>query len=90
MATHQGKFHGYLGMIFDFLAKGKVMVIMMEYIKNIIKDFPEEITGTKPSSAPDYLFMVRDSSLAKGLPEEQAMVFHRGTVQLLFLSVRVW
>jgi hypothetical protein len=25
------------------------MVTMMEYIKNIIKDFPEEIVGTKTS-----------------------------------------
>jgi hypothetical protein len=51
VATHQGKVHDYLDMIFDFLAKGKVMVTMMEYIKNIIKDFPEEITGTKASPA---------------------------------------
>ncbi len=51
MATHQGKVHDYLGMIFDFLPKGKVMVTMIEYIKNIIKDFPEEIVGTKTSVA---------------------------------------
>ena len=31
VATHQGKVHDYLSMIFDFLVKGKVMVIMMEY-----------------------------------------------------------
>jgi hypothetical protein len=36
MATHWGKVHDYLGMIFDFSLKGKVMVTMMEYIKNII------------------------------------------------------
>jgi hypothetical protein len=34
-------------MIFDFLAKGKVVVAMMEYIKTILNDFPEEITGQK-------------------------------------------
>jgi hypothetical protein len=65
------------------------MVTMMEYIKNIIKDFPEEITGTKASPAADHLFTVRDPSLAKVLPEEQAMVFHHATAQLLFLSMRV-
>jgi hypothetical protein len=75
-------------MIFEFSAKGKVMVTMMEYIKNIIKDFPEEITGTKTSPAADHLFAVRDPSLAKALPEEQAMAFHRATAQLLFLSTR--
>ena len=44
VATHRGEVHDYLGMIFDFSVKGKVVVTMMEYIKNIIKDFPEEIT----------------------------------------------
>ena len=32
--------------------------------------------------------MVRDESLAKPLPEEQAMAFHHATAQLLFLSAR--
>jgi hypothetical protein len=64
------------------------MVTMVEYIRNIIRDFPEEITGTKISPAADHLFMVRDPSLAKALPEEQAMAIHRTTAQLLFLSVR--
>ena len=49
VATHRRKVHDYLGMIFIFLLKGKIMVTMMEYIKNIIKDFPEEIVGTKTS-----------------------------------------
>ncbi len=64
------------------------MITMMEYIKNIIRDFPEEIMGTKTSPAADHLFMVSDPSLAKALPEEQAMVFHCGMAQLLFLSAR--
>jgi hypothetical protein len=92
VATHQGTVRDYLGMIFDFSPKGKVMVTMMEYIniKNIIKDFPEEIVGTKTSPAADHLFTVRDPSLVKVLPEEQAMAFHRTTAQLLFLSTRAW
>jgi hypothetical protein len=89
VATHQGKVYNYLGMIFDFLAKGKMMVTMMDYIKNIIKDFLEVITGTKTSPAADHLFTVRDPSLAKALSEEQAMEFHRTKAQLLFPSARV-
>ncbi len=61
MATHRGKVHDYLGMIFDFSPKGKVIVNMMEYIKTIIKDFPEEIAGTKTSPVADHLFTVRDN-----------------------------
>ncbi len=80
--------HDYLGMIFDFSAKGKLMVTMIEYIMKIIKDFLEEIMTTKMSPATDHLFMVRDPSLAKLLPEEQVMAFHHATAQLLFLSLR--
>ncbi len=40
------------------------------------------------SPAANHLFMVRDPSLAKMLPEEQAMAFHCVTTQLLFLSAR--
>ena len=43
----------------------------------------------KTSPAVDHLFTARDPSLAKVLPEEPAMAFHRTMAQLLFLSVRV-
>ncbi len=76
-------------MIIDFSAIGKVMATMIENIKNIIKDFPEEITMTKTSPATDHLFMVRDPSLAKLLPKKQVMAFCHATAQLLFLSARV-
>jgi hypothetical protein len=46
VATHRGKVHDYLGMIFDFLKKGKVMINMIEYLKNIINNFPKEIIAT--------------------------------------------
>jgi competence protein ComGC len=56
VVTHRGKVHNYLGMIFDFSAKGKVMVTMMEYIKNIIKDFPEEITQGQKRTLPRTIY----------------------------------
>jgi hypothetical protein len=46
VTTHRGKVHDYLGMIFDFSEKGKVMINMIEYLKNIINDFPKEIIAT--------------------------------------------
>ena len=45
VVLHRGKIHDYLGMILDYSHKGKVMINMTEYIKNIISDFPEEIIG---------------------------------------------
>ncbi len=63
-------------MIFDFSEKEKVMINMIEYIKGIINDFPEEIIATRTSPAANHLFTVRDPSLAMPLPEEQARAFH--------------
>ena len=36
VATHRGKVHNYLGMIFDYSKKGQVMINMIEYIMTII------------------------------------------------------
>ena len=88
VTTHRGKVHNYLGIIFDYLKKGKVMINMIEYIKNIITDFPEEITAIRTSPAVDHLFTVRDEALAKPLLEEQPRAFHHTMAQLLFLSAR--
>ncbi len=88
VATHQGKIHDYLGMIFDFSKEGKVMVNMIEYIKTIIGNFPEEIIATHASPAADHLFTVRDETKAMPLPEKQARAFHHATAQVLFLSAR--
>jgi hypothetical protein len=88
VAAHHGKVHDYLGMIFDFSKEGKVAVNMVEYIKNIIANFTEEIIATRTSPAADHLFTVRSETEAKPLPEEQAMAFHYATAQLLFLSTR--
>ncbi len=75
-------------MILDFSEKGKVLVNMIEYMKNIIANFPEEIVGKKTNPAQDHLFEVRDPLEARPLPEEQAMAFHHATAHLLFLSAR--
>jgi hypothetical protein len=91
VVTHRGKVHDYLGMIFDFSQQGKEMVNMIEYIKGIIDDFPEEVVAdrTYPTSpVANHLFNVRDESLSKPLPEEQARAFHHASAQLLFLSAR--
>jgi hypothetical protein len=50
VSTHHGKVHDYLGMIFDFSRKGAVMVNMIEYIKNIIVNFPEKNNRVKDQS----------------------------------------
>jgi hypothetical protein len=88
VSTYQGKVHDYPRMIFDFTEKEKVAINMIKYIKNIISDFPEEITAVLTSLAADHLFTVQDPTEVKPLPEEQVLVFHHATAQLLFLSMR--
>jgi hypothetical protein len=88
VVAHRGAVHNYLGMIFDFSVKGKVMINMIEYIKNIIANFPEEIVAIRMGPAVGHIFTVRDKSLAKLLPEEQARAFHHASAQLLVLSTR--
>ena len=88
VTEHCGKVHDYLGMILDFTMKGCVIINMAKYIKTILTDFPEEITGTKTTPAADHLFQVRDESEARMLPAEQATAFHHAVAQLLFLIAR--
>ncbi len=62
---------------------------MVEYIKNIIADFPEEIVAILTSPAANHLFTVWDGTKAKILLEELAMAFRHNMAQILFLSARV-
>jgi hypothetical protein len=86
--AHQGGVRNYLGMKINFSVKGKVMINMIKYIKNIIANFLEKIVAIRTIPPADHHFTVRDESLAKPLPEEQARAFHHASAQLLFLSTR--
>jgi hypothetical protein len=39
--------HDYLSMILDFSDKGEVKVTMIDYLKGVLNDFPEMITGSE-------------------------------------------
>ena len=82
----RGHKHDYLGMNLDFSTPGEVKIDMINYIKKIIKAFPEKITGVQSTPAGDRLFQVCPPTEATFLPEEQARAFHHTTAQLLFLS----
>jgi hypothetical protein len=79
-----GKVHDYLGMTFDFSFTKEVKVNMWDYLRKVIKEFPEGITGVCATPAGDYLFKVHDDG--KKLNEEQAEVFHHTVYQLLFAA----
>jgi hypothetical protein len=81
-----GKVHDYLGMIFDFSFTKKVKVNMWDYLRKVIKEFPDEITRVCATPAGNYLFKVHDDR--KKLNDEQAEAFHHTVYQLLFAANR--
>ena len=46
----------------DFSKDGAFIVDMEEYLKEIIKDLPENMTGTATTPAAHHLFKVRDNA----------------------------
>jgi hypothetical protein len=73
----------------EFNEDGTLEVLMITYLKNVIKQFPEEISGKALSLAAEHLFAVRDKSKARVLEEERALAFHHTVAQLLFMCTRV-
>jgi hypothetical protein len=56
---------------------------MITYLKNVIEQFPEEISGRALSPAAEHLIAVRDKSKARVLEEERALAFHHTVAHLL-------
>eukprot|EP00957_Ditylum_brightwellii_P086682 6596091-Ditylum_brightwellii.AAC.1 len=54
LCTTRGKVHNYLGMTIDFTKKGKVKISMVDYLKEVIEDFPEELSGCVATPAADH------------------------------------
>ena len=86
LAETVGTVHDYLGMTFDYSFTKEVRVNMWDYLRNVIKEFPEEITGTCATPASDHLFKVREDG--RKLSEELADAFHHTVYQLLFAANR--
>ena len=84
----RGKRHDYLGMTIDFSTKGKVVIDMCDYIKNMLADSsvilkPDEVA---PTPATDNLFTVNEESPL--LPKKQAEEYHTMVAKGLFVCRR--
>jgi hypothetical protein len=53
-----GTTHNYLGMTFDYSFTKEVRINMWDYLRKVIKEFLEEITGVCGTPASDHLFKV--------------------------------
>jgi hypothetical protein len=88
LSMHMGNKHDYLGVDLKFNDDGTLDVSMVNYLKSVIAEFPEMITGKAAMPAADHLFTVRDEKEARALKEERALVFHHTVAQLLFMLTR--
>ncbi len=88
LTMHMGWKHNYLGMNLKFNKDGTLDMSMVQYLKNIIAEFPEVIQGKAAMPAANHLFQIRDEKEARPLPEEQPLSFHHTVAQLLFMATR--
>ncbi len=88
LSMHTGRKHDYLGVDMEFMDDGLLEVSMFKYLRNVIEEFPEKITGRAATPAAGHLFDVRDEKEARPLEEERALAFHHTVAQLLFMATR--
>ena len=81
----RGKIHNYLRMMLDYTVKGQVSLGMIDYIKKMIEEYPDDLLkGPKVAGLwNDNLFKVNDQ--CPKLPPEEQEHFHNKTAQGLFL-----
>ena len=83
--VHRGKVHDYLAMNLDYTVKGQVKVDMTQYVKNMIKEFPESIKKESKTPATEKLFNAHESPR---LDEQRKEQFHHTVAKALFVAKR--
>ena len=74
-------------MTLDYTMNDQVMVSMISYIQNIIKELPKEIVSSASTPPSDHLFQVQVKNTVM-LPEEQAIAFHHTVAQFAFCNCK--
>ena len=72
-------------MTLDYSVPGKVKVDMTDYVKEMLDEFSDELTGKVASSANEQLF---DSTRGSKLSDLKAEAFHQMVAKALFLTMR--
>jgi Reverse transcriptase (RNA-dependent DNA polymerase)/Zinc knuckle len=86
LTVNRGKVHDYLGMTLDFSVTGKVKIGMVQYVKNMLAELPDDMDGVSPNSAAAHLFDVNEE--CPKLDKKGAEQFHHLVAKLLFLCKR--
>jgi hypothetical protein len=87
LSKSHGKTHEYLGMTLDFTRPGQVTITMIDYIKMMCMDLPEDMIGRAATPAANRLFTT-DSTNPPHLDKETTDLYVHLTMQLLYLSQR--
>jgi uncharacterized protein YbaR (Trm112 family) len=76
LTVSRDKVHAYLGMQFDFTVQGEVTVDMSNYVRIVIAEMPEDMTGKATTPAANHLFDIREENPVL-LDKEKSDTFHR-------------
>ena len=86
MTICRGKKHTFLGMDIKFLPKGRLSILMQEYIKEAVDDFGEDVSRAASSPAAKGLFIIDPKS--PRLCAEKSDRFHSIVAKLLYVCLR--
>jgi len=86
LTKSRGKVHQYLGMNFDFSTDGAVIVDMIDYVKSVLAEMPDEMHGTAATPAATHLFEVSEEPVL--LDKERSDTFHKMVMQIQYMSQR--
>ena len=87
LSTSCGPVQDYLGMTLDFSKKGRVVVKMHDYVKNMLNDAPASMDGKAATPAAAHLFKVNMEN-PKLLGKDKKDLFVHLVMQGLYLSQR--
>jgi hypothetical protein len=82
----RGKIHGYLGMTLDYSEPGVIKINMVDYVKKILDEMPDNMDGTATSPAADHLFKITEE--IEPVDKATSEFLHATVTKLLFLCKR--
>ena len=82
----RGRKHEYLGMNLEYTHDKKVIIDMIDYITDVLRDAPQDMDGTAITLATNNLFQINETS--PSLNPDNDEIFHHFITKLLFLCKR--
>jgi hypothetical protein len=87
LTISRGHLHDCLEMTLDVSVPGKVKFAMENYVRDMLRELPDDMDGSATTPAAGYLFEVNHNNL-EFLDQETADMFHHNVAKLLFLCQR--